>query len=321
MTTPRKVRWLIAHQPVELFVRTAEAFRAELNKTIPGQIDLEIVTVPEYLAQRGEPSPLSTILEHNSEDSGAAVNALFAALNDDIQMSQTQIVLVAHKDPAFYALDLPFMFEDHDHVSRVAEGPIGKELLDNLERVSDVKGLAFTYSGGYRVIGSDTMIAGLKDLADKTVVVSAPGARADTLESVGAEAKIVSPHIWGDYDRVPADADAIETTYLRFPEGKYVLKTNHSMFMTTIMTNKNFWNSLTEEQQHAFEEAAKVTASVERAWAVRDAEAYELNAVSNGVTITDLSEEDTTLLKHKARYSYLQFGQQYGDLIKRIRQS
>ena len=30
MTAPRKIRWLIAHQPQELFVRTARAFSEEL---------------------------------------------------------------------------------------------------------------------------------------------------------------------------------------------------------------------------------------------------------------------------------------------------
>jgi TRAP-type C4-dicarboxylate transport system substrate-binding protein len=324
MTTPRKVRWLIAHQPLELFVRTATAFRKELNKRIPGQIDIEIITVPEYMKEH-EGNEIGKILDYNTEEGKfeSAVEALFEALATDIQISQTQIITVAMKEPTFMALDLPFMFDSHEHCTRVVEGPIGQELLANLDRNSDVKGLAFTYSGGYRVIGSNEKISNLAELTDKRVIVSSTGARSDTLKSVGAEPLVVSPHIWGGWDKIPADgsADAIETTYLRYVDGKYILKTNHSMFMTTILTNKSFWNSLTAEQQTAFEEAAVETAAIERDWAIEDARKYEENCAKKGIEITDLSESDEKVLKHKARYSYLQFSQEYGDLIKRIRQS
>jgi hypothetical protein len=42
--TPRKIRWLIAHQPQELFVRTARAFSEELNKHCAGELEVEILT-------------------------------------------------------------------------------------------------------------------------------------------------------------------------------------------------------------------------------------------------------------------------------------
>ncbi len=321
MTNPRKVRWLIAHQPVELFVRTAKAFREELNKRIPGQIDIDIVTVPEYLAERNGTSDLETILDDDLEKASSAVDALFAALNDDIQLSQTQMALIAYKDPAFSVLDLPFLFTDHDHVSRVAEGPIGKEIRDNLEKITNVKGLAFTYSGGYRVIGSNHKISNLEELNKQRCIVASPGPREDTLKAVGMETIIVNPVIWGGWDRVTDDADAVETTYLRFKDGNYILKTNHSMFMTTILAGKEFWESLTEEQKQAFEESAIVTAKVEREWAVEDAEIYERDSIANGIEITSMSEEDETLLKKKAYYTYLPYAQQFGDLIKRIKLS
>lgn len=318
------MRWLIAHQPVELFVRTATAFRNELNKRIPGQIDIEIITVPEYMKEH-EGNEIGKILDYNTEEGKfeSAVDALFEALATDIQISQTQIITVAMKEPTFMALDLPFMFDDHEHCTRVVEGPIGQELLANLDRNTDVKGLAFTYSGGYRVIGSNEKIASLAELTGKKVIVSSTGARADTLTSVGAEPVVVSPHIWGGWDKIPTDgtADAIETTYLRYVDGKYIYKTNHSMFMTTILTNKSFWNSLTKEQQQAFEEAAVVTAAIEREWAIEDAEKYEENCAKKGIEITEMSAEDQTVLTHKARYSYLKYSQDYGDLIKRIRLS
>jgi TRAP-type C4-dicarboxylate transport system substrate-binding protein len=324
MTTPRKVRWLIAHEPQELFVRTARAFSQELEKRIPGQIAIEIVTVPEYIKEHKGSKNLQTILDENLDKQGVAVEALFDALRDDIQMSQTQVSVVGYKDRAFHALDLPFLFDNHEHVSRVLEGPIGEEICANLEKVSDVKGLAFTYSGGYRVVGSNHKIEDLADLASQKVIVSNRGPRADTFEAVGVEPVVVSPHLWGGYDTVPegGSANAIETTYLRF-KGTHILKTNHSIFMTTILTNKAFWESLTAEQQTAFEESAKITARIERQWAIADADKFEQDCAINGVEITELSAEDTAMMKHKSRYTYLKFDAENNrsDLIKRIRLS
>ena len=51
MSERRKVRWLIAHYPAYLFVRTAEVFRTELEKLCPGQFDLEIHTFDTYVNQ------------------------------------------------------------------------------------------------------------------------------------------------------------------------------------------------------------------------------------------------------------------------------
>ena len=53
-----------------------------------------------------------------------------------------------------------------------------------------------------------------------------------------------------DYADLAENEGAVETTYLRF-SGKYVLKTEHSMFLTSILTGDGFWNTLTQEQQDA----------------------------------------------------------------------
>jgi TRAP-type C4-dicarboxylate transport system substrate-binding protein len=116
-----------------------------------------------------------------------------------------------------------------------------------------------------------------------------------------------------------AKGTAVETTYIRFT-GKHVLKTNHSMFLTTILTGSKFWNSLTAEQQTAFATAAKRVAKIERQWSVDDAAEYERNAVANGVTISELSEEDRERLSKRAKLSYRHV-EQMGidmDLVKRI---
>jgi TRAP-type transport system periplasmic protein len=337
MSDRRKIRWLIAHFPVHLFQRTAEAFTQELEALLPGQFQVEIHTIDSYCDQYKKlealrlKKPSIPGLEEPVVDKKYQVEHIdgmqekwttfFNALRDgEFEMSQTQVFTVAEqlKNKDFAALDLPFLFDSHDHVSRVLDGAIGDEMCAKLAETSDVKGLAFTYSGGYRIIGNTTGITSLDELADNELIVSSQPSKVLFNELGTTTLNKASIDVASLADGT-TKGTAIETTYIRFT-GKHVLKTNHSMFLTTILTGTKFWNSLTAEQQDAFATAAKRVAKIERQWSVEDAAEYERNAVANGVTIVDLSDADRERLAKKAKLSYRHVEQMGIDmnLVKRI---
>lgn len=320
MNQPRKIRWLIAHQPQELFVRTARAFSEELKKHCGDELEIEILTYPEYRERYCE-LPGLEVLDQKDVSLDSGIEAFWRALFDgQVEMSQTQVGIIGQLYSDFHALDLPFLFEDHDHVSRTLEGPIGQELCANLGKKSGVTGLAFTYSGGYRVIGSDEPISKMEDLQGLRIVVQNPLTLGTTIESMGGEAVTVAPGLWNKYDLIgKGEADAVETTYLRF-NGKHVLKTNHSMFMTSIVISNQFWNTLTDTQKEAFQKAALYASRKEREWSIEDAEKFERDAVANGVTITEISEQDRLALKKKSQLTYVKCKHFFSkDLVKNIR--
>lgn len=321
MTTPRKIRWLIAHQPQELFVRTAKAFSDELNKTCKDELEVEILTYPEYREKYNAIDGLDILEDYNHAELDKGITAFWKALFDsEIEMSQIQVGQVGELHSDFHAIDLPFIFDDHNHVKEVLEGPIGQEMCSTLGKKSGVTGLAFTYSGGYRVIGSNEPITSIQELEGLRIIVQNPLTLGTTIESMGGKAIAVPPSLWNKHDVLSENqASAIETTYLRF-DGKHVLKTNHSMFMTTIVVSNKFWDSLTDKQQDAFKKAALVASRREREWSVQDAETYEANAKTNGVTITEISEQDQETLKRKSQITYVKTKHFFTpDLITRIR--
>jgi hypothetical protein len=327
MTQPRKIRWLIAHEPQELFVRTARAFSEELYKLCGDELEIEILTYADYVKNYGE-IPGVEKMQHRSqsaEEFETGVNAFWDALFDsNVEMSQIQVYRVGLLDPDFLALDLPFLFDDHDHVQRVVEGPIGQELCKNLGEKTGVTGLAFTYSGGYRVVGSHKPITTLDDLTKMKVAIQGnPLSLATTLESLGGEYLISPAVLWHKNDPMLEEGcDAVETTYLRFDEinGKHILKTNHSMFMTTIVVSNKFWSSLTDIQQDAFKKAGLYASRKERQWSIQDANTFEDTAAKRGVTIVDMSSEDSDVLKKKAQLSYVNSKYYFSDgLVKAIR--
>jgi len=323
MNQPRKVRWLIAHQPQELFVRTARAFSEELARQCNDEIQIEILTYPEYEAKYGEIPQLEAV-DRYDEDHSAGMKAFFDALFDSrIEMSQMQISTIGELYSDFHALDMPFLFEDHDHVSRTLEGPIGQQLCAKLGEKTGVTGLGFTYSGGYRVIGSNEPINSVEDLQGLRIVVQHPMTLGTTIESMGGKAIPVAPVLWQKHDLInKGQADAVETTYLRF-EGKHVLKTNHSMFMTSIIISNKFWATLTDTQKEAFQKAALYASRREREWSVQDGIQFEQSAAARGITITDISEEDRQALKKKSQMTYVRckYAFEDTDLVSRIRKT
>lgn len=329
MSNKKTIRWVIAHHPVSLFERTAKLFKQELEKECPNQFNLEIYT-PQTYDNKFKNHPefkivppdidgleyLPDTVNHLGEEVKVEKqkdwskgknrwNSFFNSLRDgEFEISQTQVGIVGgYLDRSYHAIDLPFLFNGHDHVSKVLDGEIGDSMGESLATNYGIRGLAFTYSGGYRVIGAKKGITALSDLSALKLVTHT--AHSDELfNNVGAKTLKKEKATVEDVADLNNDENgAIETTYLRFA-GKNVLKTQHSMFTTTILTGDKFWNTLTAEQQAAFKRIAKVVAKEERKWSLQDAAAYEANAVANGVTITEINKSDLAKLQESAKKVY-----------------
>tara|TARA_Y100000590_G_scaffold467399_1_gene646187 strand:- start:5624 stop:6559 length:936 start_codon:yes stop_codon:yes gene_type:complete len=289
----KKVNWLIAHKPVNLFIRTAKAFAKEIYEVTKGEYEIVIhekESEEKFIAETGK----------------TAVKAL---ADNDYQMSQTEVYLIGRMHPEcidFLGLDLPYLFESHDHCSKVMEGPVGDKLNEKLHKNLGVKGLAYTYSGGYRNIGSNESVTSLRDLVGTTMRVGGNPINQDFIEQLGinrSRQSIQSADHWIDnLDNV--EAKSVENTYTRFPEAKYWYRTNHNMFITDIMVADSFWNDLDEETREMFRTTAIKVARLERQWSEEDHDAFEKSAELHGKTITPVSDRDKNLMKIKSKAVY-----------------
>lgn len=152
-----KIRWVIAHEPLSLFVRAAKDFQDFVNSAQTAErIEVEIMTLSEY-SQRYNDGVVVT--KHDLLD---------LMEQGKIEMSQMYTTWLAEKiDHDMLALEMPFIFQDHDHATRVLEGPVGEHLLEKITEKSNVRGMAFTYSGGFRAVLSSKKVNTLKGLVDE----------------------------------------------------------------------------------------------------------------------------------------------------------
>ena len=140
MTQKTKLRWVLAHTPYDLFLRSANIFAQHVHEYSQGQIEIEILGLDQYEQKYNHGEPI---------DKYAVMDMVNDGVIDMSQMYTTQLGKI-NKD--FRVLDLPFLFESHEHAARVLDGEIGQELMASLAEKSNIKGLAFTYSGGFRAI-------------------------------------------------------------------------------------------------------------------------------------------------------------------------
>jgi len=325
----QKIRWLITHEPQDLFIRAARCFEQKLDAKLPGKFELELYTsVDELLAKNPnmfsaeekevlkDKSPVLKGLENDNEsvesrDSNfkyrkAKWAKVFEILNDGrVHMSQAQVNIVgSHLDRTISVLDMPFLFKDHNHVTRTVEGAVGKIISRKIHDRTGIKPLCYTYSGGYRVVGATKDIKSLEDLKNQPNFITTTSVSGHLFRYAGADQTITTGSATDrDVQNMNIDGGAIETTLIRFT-GKYVLKTNHSMFMTSILCGKTFWDSLSAAEKELFVQAGLETSRQERVWSLEDAAKIEATAKEKGLTINSISEEETAELKKAAELCY-----------------
>ena len=248
----QKIKWVLFHTPEELFIRTARHFEEEVNNLSNNKFEFEILTLNDYQNKYNDGKPCD----------------LFADLRaGKIHMSQMYIFSLAFSSATdFLALGLPFLFKDHNHASRVFEGDVGAGLLDHLKDTLQIKGLSFTYSGGYKVMASDTPINSVDDFQKLTYAKNRNGLWMDMFQTLGANE--VSDFTKANFKQTTLPryhADASE-------HQRFCTDTAHSMYLTTILMNDSLWTNFDSDTKEIFKYAAKVTAKAERNQSVADGE-------------------------------------------------
>ncbi len=300
MTQAKKIRWVLAHEPIELFIRAAKVFADQVNAKAPGQLDIEVMTLSEYAQKYNNGQVVS---KHD------LIDLLDAG---QIEMSQTYTITIGKIDHDFQALDLPFLFRDHDHASRVFEGPIGKQLLEGLSSKVAVKGLAFTYSGGFRIIPGNEPVAKIEDLRGVKVRTSFSPVAIDTFKAVGAD--VVPMELEELTDNLGNETvDIGESTYPRVyalgqnKVSKVVNHTEHSLFLTSILVGTKFWDTLTPELQKVVADAALVAARHERELSIEDVRITRERCAADGIEIVDLPAEEQDKFREATKEVYIKY--------------
>ena len=316
MAQTTKIRWVIAHEPLNLFLRAAEDFERRVNEQqSEHKIEVEIMTLTEF-SQRYNNGVVVT--KHDLLDLMEAGR---------IEMSQMYTTWLAEKyDPDFLVYDLPFLFKDHEHAARVLEGEVGETLLNKLTAKSNVRGLSYTYSGGFRQMIANKKVSTLEELAGTPVRSNRNPVAQATISALGMKPVVAEVE---DLLKVVVEgqAEGGETNYPRmFPlrqneVTKSVIDTEHSLFLTSMIIGDRFWNSLSADVQAVIKQAAILAGREERAETIRDGERAKVRLVEEeGAEIHRLSPADKAKAVAQTLTVYEQFNNMFTPgLVEKIR--
>ena len=311
-----KIRWLIAHQPVYLFHRVATDFANIVNKLSKDhRIEIEILTAEEF----------NSI--YNPEESASRLNLYKFLQNNTVQIAQLQTTSLGRRfNRKMQIFDMPYLFEDHDHAAQILEGPIGHRLLNEFNPSSNLKGLAYTYSGGFRLMPFNQEVSDLAQLVGARARSGISPIAQETMKSFGfepvpIEIEEVSSHV--------LDGQVIggeHTTQRLLPDQcdewiKTIVDTQHSLFLTSIVVNNDWWNSLSDDFKDILTSAALQAARNERELSIKDGEDSLVKLMAQGVSYIKPTDEKMAEFKSKTSGVYDKFDADYfgEDLVGQIK--
>ena len=312
------IRWVLAHEPLDIFLRAAEKFAARIAKTSKNKLKVEILTLDEYSKQYcdGQAVTYTDLVQH---------------LNDgQLELSQMYTHELGNYSKDLRALDMPFLFTDHEHARRVLDGEIGAELLNSIsehKQTTKVKGLAFTYSGGFTVLAFNKVINTLADLQNLKIRVPGSPIVYAYLSKLGA--KPVTLQLNEIHDKLKSgEIDGAEVTYRRLYEAqgekysKSVLHSNHNIFLTSIIINKDFWNTLDADMQQVVREAAMYAAHEERIDAVTDDNVHKEKCLTQGIEVNGIGGSLEQQFRDAGQTLYEKFDSYFSpNLLNNIKKS
>ncbi len=279
---PKVIRWIVAHdRGSSFFDQLLDTYAQKLEKKSGGALKVE------FIASKAPDTQLDAAAYQQVLNGGADMSQLSAARAGV---------------PIF---DAPFVFRNYDHAEAVFNGPVGKKLLNGVSESSQgrLKGYAFTYSGGYRILVGSKPLNRLSDL--KGLKVRRETASAAFLGELGAKRVDVGPEVRerpiaavlsGALDLEETEVNRLALVQRDHPELvkgiSYANLTRHRMYVTSILANEKFLAGLTAEQRRLLGEWVEELATDERKLSV-DLEGRNLKALTaSGLHLIELPKSE-----------------------------
>ncbi len=221
--------------------------------------------------------------------------------------------------PKFAVVDMPFLFKDAQTAYKILDGPIGKDLLKELEK-ANLKGLAFAERGFRNLTNNKRPIYKPSDVKGLKIRVMQNPVYVDTFRALGANAV---PMAWGDcltalqQGTIDGQENPINVIYAFkiYETQKYLAMTRHTYAPAVIMMGLNLWKQFSPADQKLLLQCAQEAAEYERAWDASQ-ESKQLEFIkAHGMVVT---YPDIKAFQEAVKPVYDKYRPKFGDYLDRI---
>ncbi|WP_111646640.1 TRAP transporter substrate-binding protein [Paranoxybacillus vitaminiphilus] len=220
----------------------------------------------------------------------------------------------------------PFLFKDFEHVKKVLNGPIGKEITEELEEKHGVHPLAWS-ANGFRMFSANKTIDSMDDFKGLRMRMPNIYNYITMGKLLGAN---VTPlpisEVFTALEQKVVDGQDNPIATLR-ASGWYevqsdVLESKHMFSPNIYVINSKFWSSLSEEQRKIIEEAAKEATDYEFELMEKSYEEDKKFLEQNGIKFTTPTPEFSKQMQEAVQPLYDEMFGKYDwakDLYERIK--
>lgn len=230
---------------------------------------------------------------------------------------------VANFVDEFAVFELPFLFPTSEDAFDVLDGPIGQEVLDELETVN-LKGLAYAERGFRNVTNSVRPVESPADLDGLTLRVMENPVYVDTFNTLGADAV---PMAWtealtamqqGTIDGQENPVNVIHAFGL-YETQDYMTLSRHTYAPAIFVMGQPSWGDFPDAAREALIDAAQEAAAHQRAFNA-EMEEEQLAALREaGMEIVE--EPDVEAFQAAVEPVYDDYGEDFGEYLARIQEA
>ena len=236
---------------------------------------------------------------------GPDLQVVSAMQGGTVEMNVMNASLLAGNVKEMTLWDLPFLFGSTKEADAIADGAIGKQLLEKLQ-AKGLVGLAYWDLGFRQMHTTKKAVATADDLKGLKMRVIPTPIYVDFMNSLGANA--VPMPFTETYGALEQGAiDGMTNPLLNILDGKYnevtkhLTLTNHMYTPQAVIVSKKFWDKLSADEQKILQDAATETATFQRKVA-RDEAAKVLAELSKrGMTVHELPPAEVAKLRERAK--------------------
>lgn len=261
-------------------------------------------------------------IKHSGEF-GSEAEVLAQMAFGGIDFARVSLAELSDEIPKLNVLQLPFLYEDANHMWRILDGQIGQEFLEVFSEAGLV-GLSW-YDAGARCFYTDELpIRSAADLAGLRVRVQGSQMVADMVTLLGAEPMPL------DYDDVYyafelGKIDAAENNWPAYEAlshwqvARYFTADEHSRVPEIQLASERLWQELPEEYRQIILECARESALYQRELWRLQVEKSRMKVLDSGCQEIQLTYAAKEEFRRLLQPLYEQYCADYMDLVEQIR--
>ena len=223
------------------------------------------------------------------------MNSVSMGMQEMCLVSTGPIPAFATATANWSVLDLPYLFEDAEQAYEVLDGEVGQTLLAGFAGTG-IKALGFWENGFRQVTNNSREIVSPSDLAGMKIRTMENPIHMATYTALGAApnamawGEIFSALQQGTVDGQENPLDIIYTARVHEVQ-KYCSIIDLFYSPCVLMVNEDLYNSWTDEQRAAFDQAAEEAKDAERAISQQMNNDSRANMEADGVIFTDVDKD------------------------------